>query len=71
MLQDFCLSAGAAGPLGSLPEMNGSFMQRWEGEERQRFPDIKIKIKGGVVLTFYVFIYLPNINVFLLPISGR
>lgn len=56
MLQDFCLSAGAAGPLGSLPEMNGSFMQRWEGEERQRFPDIKIKIKGGVVLTFYVFI---------------
>ena len=35
MLQDFCLSSGADGPLGSVLEMNGNVMQRW-GEERER-----------------------------------
>lgn len=30
---DSCPAPGAPGPLGSLPEMNGSFVQSWgEGE---------------------------------------
>lgn len=70
MLQDFCLGSGAAGPLGSVPEMIGSVMQRW-GEERERFLHIKIKRKGIVVFSFYIFIWLPNINVVLSPVSER